>query len=207
MFCSNCGIENEMNSGPCRSCGAELSEGGEGGPKGGAEVREKSTASFERVKGDEEGVDRESGGGERTGALESAGVLYAGFWKRAAAASIDSLLLFIIGTGLGLLYIAVTGSDQGLEAASNIAGILFGWLYFAYMESSEAQATLGKRALGIVVTDINGKRVSFYRATGRHFSKIVSSITLGFGFVMAGFTEKKQALHDKMFDCLVVVKQ
>ncbi len=75
------------------------------------------------------------------------------------------------------------------------------------MESSEAQATLGKRALGIIVTDLNGARIIFYRATGRHFGKIVSSITLGFGFIMAGFTEKKQALHDKMFDCLVVMKK
>ncbi len=202
MFCSNCGIENEINTGPCRSCGAELSERVAGGT-GEDGAQEKSAASFEKTESAETGVEPE----EHASALESADVVYAGFWKRAAAASIDSFLLFIIGTGLGLLYISVTGSDEGLEAASNILGILFGWLYFAYMESSEAQATLGKRALGIIVTDINGARVSFYRATGRHFGKIVSSITLGIGFIMAGFTEKKQALHDKMFDCLVVVKQ
>jgi uncharacterized RDD family membrane protein YckC len=75
------------------------------------------------------------------------------------------------------------------------------------MESSERQATIGKKALGIIVTDAHGKRITFYRASGRHFGKIVSSITLGVGFVMAGFTKKKQALHDIMFDCLVVVKQ
>jgi uncharacterized RDD family membrane protein YckC len=133
--------------------------------------------------------------------------LYAGFWKRAAAAIIDSFLLFIVGIVLGILYLVVTGNEEGLETASNISGIFIGWLYFSIMESSERQATFGKRALGIMVTDINGKRVTFYRATGRHFGKIVSSITLGIGFIMAGFTEKKQALHDKMFDCLVVNKK
>lgn len=133
-------------------------------------------------------------------------VLYAGFWKRAAAALIDSFLLFLVGTAIGFFYIFITGSDQGLEAASNILGLLLGWLYFAILESSERQATIGKKALGIMVTDSHGKRISFYRASGRHFGKIVSSLTLGIGFIMAGFTKKKQALHDKMFDCLVVVK-
>ncbi|MEE9542784.1 MAG: RDD family protein [Thermodesulfobacteriota bacterium] len=193
MFCTNCGIENEATSGPCRACGFELSN-----KTGGVEGKTMESAEKETQT-------REPG--ERSSAIENSSVLYAGFWKRAAAASIDSFLLFVVGTGLGLLYLMLKGSDEGLEVASNISGILFGWLYFSYMESSEAQATLGKRALGIIVTDINGKRVSFYRATGRHFGKIVSSITLGIGFIMAGFTKKKQALHDKMFDCLVVMKK
>jgi uncharacterized RDD family membrane protein YckC len=138
--------------------------------------------------------------------VESSAVLYAGFWKRAAAALIDSFLLFLFGTVLGFIFIIATGSDQGFEIVSNILGILFGWFYFALMESSERQATIGKYMLGIMVTDTHGRRISFYRASGRHFGKIVSSITLGIGFIMAGFTKKKQTLHDIMFDCLVVVK-
>ena len=133
-------------------------------------------------------------------------VLYAGFWKRAAAAVIDSFLLFLIGIALGFLFIIVTGSDQGLESASNILGVLLGWIYFSVLESSERQATIGKKALGIIVTDTHGNRISFFKASGRHFGKIVSSITLGIGFIMAGFTKKKQTLHDIMFDCVVVVK-
>lgn len=133
-------------------------------------------------------------------------VLYAGFWKRAAAAVIDSFLLFLIGIGLNFLFITITGSDQGLENANNIVGVLFGWLYFSALESSERQATIGKKALGIIVTDSNGNRISFFKASGRHFGKIVSSITLGIGFIMAGFTKKKQTLHDIMFNCVVVVK-
>jgi len=72
------------------------------------------------------------------------------------------------------------------------------------MESSELQATLGKMALGICVTDKYGNRISFGRATGRHFAKIISSLTLGIGYLAAAFTEKKQALHDIIAGCLVL---
>jgi uncharacterized RDD family membrane protein YckC len=130
---------------------------------------------------------------------------YAGFWKRAAAAVIDSLVIFILGSLAGVVYINVLGNKENLEIASNIIGVFIGWVYFATMESGERQATIGKKAMGLIVTDIRGERLSFYRASGRHFGKFVSSITLGVGFAMAGFTEKKQALHDKMFDCLVII--
>jgi uncharacterized RDD family membrane protein YckC len=72
------------------------------------------------------------------------------------------------------------------------------------MESSKYQATLGKRVLGIRVTDLFGRRIDFLRATGRHFSKIVSALLLLMGYVMAAFTSRKQALHDVIASCLVV---
>ena len=78
------------------------------------------------------------------------------------------------------------------------------WLYYALMESSKHQATIGKLALGLKVTDMNGQRISFARATGRYFGKIISGMILLIGYIMAGFTEKKQALHDIMANCLVV---
>ncbi|MGB6469852.1 MAG: RDD family protein, partial [Candidatus Acidiferrales bacterium] len=68
------------------------------------------------------------------------------------------------------------------------------------------QGTLGKRALGLLVTDLEGRRVSFGRASGRYFGKIVSALILMIGFIMAGFTEKKQALHDMLAGCLVLRK-
>ncbi len=78
------------------------------------------------------------------------------------------------------------------------------WLYHAVMESSAKQATLGKLLLQIRVTDSNGQRISFGKATARHFSKILSTSLLFIGFMMAGWTKKKQALHDKVAGCLVV---
>jgi uncharacterized RDD family membrane protein YckC len=80
-------------------------------------------------------------------------------------------------------------------------------LYFAIMESSSKQATLGKMVLGIVVTDTDGKRVSFGRAVGRNLGKIISTIILLIGHFMVAFTEKKQGLHDIIANCLVVVKK
>jgi uncharacterized RDD family membrane protein YckC len=74
------------------------------------------------------------------------------------------------------------------------------------MESSERQATFGKIALGIKVTDLNGDRISFAKASGRHFAKIISAIILLIGYIMAAFDSKKQALHDKMAGTLVLNK-
>ena len=71
------------------------------------------------------------------------------------------------------------------------------------MESSKFQGTIGKLALGIIVTDMEGNKISFGRATGRYFGKFVSAIILYVGFMMAGFTEKKQGLHDILASTLV----
>jgi uncharacterized RDD family membrane protein YckC len=79
------------------------------------------------------------------------------------------------------------------------------WLYHAYFESSDWQATPGKRVMSIYVTDMNGQRLSFLHATGRFFAKIITGlIPLGIGYIMAGFTERKQALHDMIAGTLVV---
>jgi uncharacterized RDD family membrane protein YckC len=84
------------------------------------------------------------------------------------------------------------------------AGVLIGWLYFALMESSRRQATLGKRAIGLSVTDLDGERLSFRRASARHFAKFISIATFFLGFVLAAFTARKQALHDLLVRSLVV---
>ncbi len=85
-----------------------------------------------------------------------------------------------------------------------IGSTIISWLYFALMESSSKKATLGKMALGLIVTDMNGVRLTFGRATGRFFGKILSGIILNIGFIMAAFTEKKQALHDILAGTLVL---
>lgn len=86
-----------------------------------------------------------------------------------------------------------------LGIPSIIVGI---WLYFALQESSQHQATIGKRAMKIYVTDIQGQRISFGQATGRYFSKILSDI-LCIGYLMVAFTDKKQGLHDMIASTLV----
>ena len=124
--------------------------------------------------------------------------VYAGFLRRAAAYLVDSLVLLIpsmlISFALG----------RGHEGWSSLLQIAMGWIYKAGLESGPRQATLGKRALGIQVTDLAGQRVSFARASGRFFGMLLSALIVGIGFLMAAFTKRKQALHDMMASCLVV---
>ncbi|HKE07258.1 MAG TPA: RDD family protein, partial [Candidatus Acidoferrum sp.] len=83
--------------------------------------------------------------------------------------------------------------------------IIVRWLYFAYLESGEKQATWGKQVLGLYVTDLTGNPIGFGRASGRFFAKLISNlIPLAIGYIMAGFTERKQALHDMIAGCLVL---
>lgn len=123
---------------------------------------------------------------------------YAGFWNRFVAIVIDSVLLAIVGIITNILF---------NENAAGFVGFLVGWLYFAGLESSARQATIGKSAMGLVVTDTNGNRISFLRATGRYcryFGKILSALILLIGYIMAAFTARKQALHDILASTLVL---
>jgi uncharacterized RDD family membrane protein YckC len=79
-----------------------------------------------------------------------------------------------------------------------------GWLYYVFFESSKYQGTPGKIMLNIKVTDMEGEKIGFGRASGRFFGKIISVMIFYIGFIMAGFTSRKQALHDMMAGCLVV---
>ena len=130
---------------------------------------------------------------------------FAGFWRRLLAFSLDLFISFIIGLLLGVVLTVFLSISLDENQATRF-GMLIWWLYFACMESSKYQATLGKMALGIKVVDLNGNRVSFLRATGRHFSKIVSMMILGIGFLMIAFTKNKQGLHDIMSNSFVVNK-
>lgn len=139
-------------------------------------------------------------------------VVYAGFWKRVAASVIDSILLGIasavIGGILGFAIGAGTGlsGNPALEILINLFSIALGAVYYAWMHSSEQQASLGKLAVGIKVVRTSGERISFARGIGRHFASILSALLLGIGYLMAAFTGRKQALHDMICDTLVVDK-
>lgn len=157
---------------------------------------------------------------------------YAGFWLRFVAWLIDHLFLktlyllaitpFFSFVGLSALVdfnfhlndMYGSAKDIFMDYSGNWRSALWSmpflfhrilkWLYYAIMESSSKQATLGKMALGLKVTNMNGDKISFARATGRYFAKIISSVTLFVGYIMAGFTAKKQALHDIITEGLVV---
>jgi uncharacterized RDD family membrane protein YckC len=154
--------------------------------------------------------------------MQNQTVQYAGFWMRFVAYFIDTLLLGVVNFIILIPFLGMIGLSSAMDDPEAAEGLMIaamgtyvfsivvmliaGWLYFALMESSNKGATLGKMALSIKVTGMNGEKISFGKATGRYFGKIISGLILYIGFIMAGFTEKKQALHDMMAGCLVVRK-
>lgn len=139
---------------------------------------------------------------------------FAGFWKRFLAIFIDGILFWFAGILLALIVSLAVRDSSVKGGIMYVLETVGGWLYFALMESSSKQATLGKMAVGIQVTDTKGKRISFGRATGRYFAKAIAVIagifTLGIGAIiwygMAGWTKKKQAVHDMIAGTYVIKK-
>jgi|SRR5579872_728745 len=194
MFCSRCGLRVEEGVRYCTACGQEV----------GAPVTPPQIPASVPV---------------------AAPVRYAGFWLRFVAHLIDAIVLgipfflivmipiFLLG---GLHFLARRGAyappDPVFVAAVFLRFffvialfVVAQWLYFAGMESSAREATFGKAAMSLRVTDLTGQHLSFGHATGRFFAKIISGlIPLGIGYIMAGFTEKKQALHDMIAGTLVL---
>jgi uncharacterized RDD family membrane protein YckC len=212
MFCSRCGLRVEESDKFCQACGQEV-----GAAVLAAAVPTPSAAAVSAPPPPAGGA-----------APVSAPLPYAGFWVRFVAALIDGLILsipfglvlavfiFLLG-GFGLMMHRnpVEPREAAALAAPLILSFMLGglffialeWLYFAGMESSARQATFGKSVMSLRVTSLEGRRISFGHATGRFFAKIVSGmIPLAIGYIMAGFTAKKQALHDMIAATLVLKK-
>lgn len=135
---------------------------------------------------------------------------YAGFRRRFAAYIIDwivSLILSFIVLTMFFYLIYWTSGEEPDKAIITIILLFIPWLYWAVMESSSKQATLGKKVLGVIVTDMKGNRISFGKATARYWAKSISALILFIGFIMAGFSVKKQALHDMIAGTFVIVKR
>jgi uncharacterized RDD family membrane protein YckC len=198
-FCARCGAAAEPGAGFCVRCGAPLAAHAAGEPGGAPAPAAPPTAPAP--------------------AATPAAPRYGGFWRRVWAMFLDRLLVAAVAFpffGVAVLqalrnmdFEAESDPAQGFALLGAIVTLGFavaalGWLYFALMESSAKQATLGKMLFGVRVTDLAGRRISFGRATARYFSKILSGLVFGLGFLMAAFTAKKQALHDFIAGTLVV---
>jgi uncharacterized RDD family membrane protein YckC len=179
MFCNRCGVPSADDAQFCQYCGASL--------------------------------------GVRSGPLVAASH-YGGFWIRVLAALVDALLLLAAALPVRLLLgsaVTVLGMNTQmplhemllLRRGVRIAvGIAIAWAYKAGMESSRYQGTLGKMAMRLKVTDMAGNRISLSHATGRYFAKYLSMLSLGIGYLMAGFDEQKQGLHDRIAGTLVLYR-
>ena len=152
---------------------------------------------------------------------------YAGFWKRVVAYMVDVIVLYFPnmlidrmsggGTAQAMLEQTISSAAGDLQQMlgayqqyyasmwpAMLIGALLAWLYFAACESSPWQATLGKLALGIRVTDLQGQRIGFPRALGRYGAKLISFLLLCIGVLMVAWMPRKQGLHDLMAGTLVL---
>jgi uncharacterized RDD family membrane protein YckC len=141
---------------------------------------------------------------------------YAGFWLRVWAGAIDiimeALAALLLTVVVGYV-VKVLTSRSGMSpiTGSYLTGIAFiailtvgAWLYCAFSESSQWRATVGKRIIGLEVVDASGGKLTFGQASVRHFMKFLSLFTVAIGFMMAGWTKRRQALHDMPSDCVVI---
>ena len=126
---------------------------------------------------------------------------YAGFWARAAALIADIAIVTLFGL---VLIVGASIAGDAMALVAMLVCLLVALLYWPLLECSALQATFGKQLLGIQVTDMEGGRLSFVRSLLRNLAKIVSLLPLCLGFLPAGFTARKQALHDMIVSCLVV---
>lgn len=201
FFCNKCGTLNKVGAQFCSHCGTPMS------PTPGAMPAAASSSPNPPSP--------YSAPTPYHQAAPVAGVGYGGFWIRVVAAIIDAIIVRVVVAPVGMMFGAAGlagGMMSGiphmgfglLGAGVTAIFVIFGsWLYEAFMQSSSYQATLGKMIFGMKVTDLNGNRISFGRATARHFAKWLSGMILGIGFIMVGFTERKQGLHDLLAGTLV----
>lgn len=232
MFCTKCGTMAPDGARFCRTCGQPLDGTGAAEPEGAPLNASAETADTPPIAATMPSPAPPMA--TYPPPLAPPTIIlpapYAGFWLRFVAYLIDGAIMGVIFGAIIAIAFATLGAGffRGL-ARPNVydrpinplfpaafLGVLFvlvpiitviTWLYFAGMESSERQGTLGKMALGLFVTDMHGKRISFARATGRFFAKFITGLIPFFiGYIMAGFTEKKQALHDMIASCLVLKK-
>jgi uncharacterized RDD family membrane protein YckC len=188
FFCNKCGAENVAGAQFCARCGmpTSLTSSGVSAPIPNPAPPYSATAvPYQTITG----------------------VRYGGFWIRVVAAIVDGVIIRVVVAPVGMIFggLGLAGSMTGIPhrglallggGVTAIVALFGSWLYEAFMESSSYQATLGKMIFGMKVTDLNGNRISFERATGRHFAKWLSAITLFIGYIMVGLSERKQGLHD-----------
>jgi uncharacterized RDD family membrane protein YckC len=162
--------------------------------------------------------------GVRQVASPVTGLDYSGVLRRFGALCIDAPLRFAIGlavvflpmrylvlseanrlgsTDAAYLWRSMPSGDKAIVTVLwLVAGVVAPWLYTAAQECSASRATLGKRLLGISVMDLGGRRISFGRASGRFFARLIPTFGLGYGLAL--FTSRHQALHDLVAKCVVV---
>ncbi len=195
IFCSKCGAQNSGVAQACQNCGASLSNTLVPAP---VAAPAQAYAAAPPV-------------------VYAPPSIYGGFWIRLLAHLLDHVILGAVAAPLffvmalpTILRVAHEAERDQEPSPEMIMAILSSvflyvaiafagqWLYEALLTSSPWQGTIGKRVLRLKVVDEAGNRISFGRATGRFFAKILSSMFFCIGFIMIAFTERKTGLHDML---------
>ncbi|MFN7139478.1 MAG: RDD family protein [Limisphaerales bacterium] len=135
---------------------------------------------------------------------------YAGFWIRAGALIIDSIITNAISAVVGFV-IGLAAAQAGPDAANaaalvaSLVGMLLGLIYFVYF-NGKFGATPGKMVCGIKIVTGEGYPIGYGRALGRYFASILSAMICLIGYIMAGFDDEKRTLHDRLCNTRVVKK-
>jgi uncharacterized RDD family membrane protein YckC len=145
---------------------------------------------------------------------DATSIQYAGFWARIAAHLVDLLVASVLFSPFEFVLFFHSSlrwdqyaSDPHYTIARCTVSITVWWLYAASLESSSRQATLGKRIVGLKVTDLEDNRISFSRATARFFGAFLCDASCGIGYLMVAFSKRKQALHDMISRTVVVASK
>lgn len=206
--CQKCGAENTDTALFCQQCGAPMGFRAPAARQPMVETSANKPSETPSPSASPYAAPRAANTGREVPTAD----VFGGFWRRFAAAIIDGIILNVAFYAVIIAVVGVASAAASEEVAGALAvgvyllSFVANWLYFALMEASGAQATVGKMALGIIVTDEAGARIGFGKATGRYFGKIISSIIVGVGFLMVAWTRKRQGLHDLMAGTLVVRK-
>lgn len=142
---------------------------------------------------------------------------YGGFWIRFVAVFLDGILMqfFRVAISLLILGAVLNPFQNSRSSAPPFSGAVLSVAFISFLVAFLYEvimiryfgATLGKMAVGMKVIRTDGSEVSWGVSAGRYFMKIVSSIILLIGYIMAGFDSEKRALHDRVCDTRVIYKQ
>ena len=200
MFCQRCGASIEGTPSYCPNCGAPVAA---------------ATAVAAAIPA--------AGGFGGALATPAPSVVYAGFWRRCGAFILDGVLLNVVTFPISMMFMlpmtasmrAMRSDDYSPEQFASFIGVylmlagvstVICWLYSALMIASVRQGTVGMLALGLTVTDLKGQRLSFARATGRYFATLVTGFTIGIGYLVMFFNERRQTLQDLIAGTVIVRK-
>jgi uncharacterized RDD family membrane protein YckC len=204
VYCSRCGTQNAATAQFCQKCGSAMAPASTPALVPAAPLAPVAVGAAPVVA-------------YAPPVAPAVGANYAGFWIRVAAYLLDAVIMNILFVPIFIIFLLpsfikainqINAEEPPVELFTTLFLMIpviwiVQWLYDALTTCSPWQGTVGKKVLRLKVTDEAGNRISFARATGRFFGKLLSHMIMDIGFIMVAFTDRKQGLHDMIASTLV----